>query len=552
MICWTLQKYIFREMGKTFLLTAVGLVAVLGLGGGVMNMLEVQDITALQLLKIMALVLPLAASLTLPIAALYSATVTYGRLSADNEFVACRSGGINIHILLLPTLVISLVSAAFSFVFINFLIPGMIMNMDRFLGADLPRIIKQQLSTPNRLGLGSDRYHIYADRTELAPTETPDGEPDMEALRLLGVAFVEMDGDKWTRFGTAESVEMRFELEGNTKVIAADMYDISLFDAKAGRYVKKHYLPIDRYTFDQGIPLKVKWLNLGDLLRYNRQPTLFPPVQEDLRRFQNDIATALFYRDLADQFQKTAPQLREYGQIEFGDETTHYVIQTPRVERDKKDRRPRFEGGITIIEKRSDGVERTIHADEAALISERTRGAGVPRMMIRVTGSVSVEDSRNPGDILQRPQEDLPAVPIPERFIQRAYAYTDAELISADARSLGLGTEIDEAQKKLAVEVGKVERDITGVLHSRLAFSLSVFVLVILGAALGIVFRGAHVLTAFGISFVPSLFVIAMIIMGKQLIDNPSTTAAGVGVIWLGIILVAAGDLFTLIKVVRR
>ena len=39
---WTLQKYIFREMGKSFLLTAVGLIVVLGLGGGVMNMIELE------------------------------------------------------------------------------------------------------------------------------------------------------------------------------------------------------------------------------------------------------------------------------------------------------------------------------------------------------------------------------------------------------------------------------------------------------------------------------------------------------------------------------
>ena len=118
---WTLLTYIFREMGKSFVLTAVGLMGVLGLGGGVLNMIELEGATAIQLLKIMALILPVSAALTLPIAALYAATVTYGRLSADNEFVACRSGGINIHLLLLPTLVISLVSAACSFFFINFL-----------------------------------------------------------------------------------------------------------------------------------------------------------------------------------------------------------------------------------------------------------------------------------------------------------------------------------------------------------------------------------------------------------------------------------------------
>jgi len=68
--------------------------------------------------------------LTLPIAALFSAASTYGRLSADNEFVACRSSGINIHVLFMPALVLSLFSALVTFVFINFVIPGMVRNLN--------------------------------------------------------------------------------------------------------------------------------------------------------------------------------------------------------------------------------------------------------------------------------------------------------------------------------------------------------------------------------------------------------------------------------------
>ena len=108
---WTLQRYIFREMGKTFLLTVVALTAVLGLGGGVLNMIKLGEATPGQLLRLMGLVVPIAVALTLPIAALFSAAATYGRLSADNEFVACRSSGINMHTLFLPTVVLSVVSA---------------------------------------------------------------------------------------------------------------------------------------------------------------------------------------------------------------------------------------------------------------------------------------------------------------------------------------------------------------------------------------------------------------------------------------------------------
>ena len=96
---WTLQRYVLRELGKTFLLAAAALTGVLGLGGGVLNIIKLNEVSPGQFLRLMGLVLPLAAAMTLPIAALFSATSTYGRLSADNELVACRASGINLHIL---------------------------------------------------------------------------------------------------------------------------------------------------------------------------------------------------------------------------------------------------------------------------------------------------------------------------------------------------------------------------------------------------------------------------------------------------------------------
>ena len=36
-ILWTLQRYIFHEMGRTFVLTAAALTGILGLGGGVLD-----------------------------------------------------------------------------------------------------------------------------------------------------------------------------------------------------------------------------------------------------------------------------------------------------------------------------------------------------------------------------------------------------------------------------------------------------------------------------------------------------------------------------------
>ena len=187
---WTLQWYIFRELGRTFLLTAVGLTAIIGLGGGVLNIIDLNQVTAGQMLRIMSILLPVATTLALPVAALFSAAVVYGRLGADNEFVACRASGINIHLLFAPTVVISLVSAVLTFFSINYIIPGRIRNLDQFVRADLGQIVQHQLRAPGRLPLADDRYRIYADDPQTV--DDPNLPADSEELALLRVAFVEM------------------------------------------------------------------------------------------------------------------------------------------------------------------------------------------------------------------------------------------------------------------------------------------------------------------------------------------------------------------------
>ena len=76
--------------------------------------------------------------------------------------------------------------------------------------------------------------------------------------------------------------------------------------------------------------------------------------------------------------------------------------------------------------------------------------------------------------------------------------------------------------------------------------------LVALGAALGIVFRGSHAVVAFGISFVPSLVVMVLIVAGKQMAQNAATHGAGLLLLWSGILLVCGLDGWVMTRVLRR
>jgi hypothetical protein len=125
------------------------------------------------------------------------------------------------------------------------------------------------------------------------------------------------------------------------------------------------------------------------------------------------------------------------------------------------------------------------------------------------------------------------------------------ELLAMDPSMLSSET-LQKRQRDARAWVEGTYRKIMATINERAAFTFSVLVLVILGAGLGIVFRGAHAATAFGISFVPSILVIVLIVTGKQMAQNEDTFGLGMGIMWLGIIVVGVLDVWTLGRWVRR
>ena len=539
---WTLQLYIFREMSKVFLLTAVGLMVVLGLGGGIMNMIELDQVTAWQMVKLMGFVLPVALALTLPIAALYSAATTYGRLSADNEFVACRSGGINILTLFAPSLIISLLSAAVTFAFINFIIPGLIKNLNTLIRADLERIVVQGLKRPGGFPLVGDRYRFFADRTTVQ--HDPD-DPSSKWVQLDGVTFVETDGDEVVRSGSANAVVLSFDTVSDAPTVAAVMYDGRLINHRTGQSVELK----DEHLFDpQPIPrrlrTKVKWLNLSELAYYRARPDEWSKVRERVERVRAIACGFRFYDRVIDEFVNNDHCVR------FGDESGAFHLRANEIRQDRDDGRIHFLGDVEVTEQSDRGRGR-ITGDRAVVIAEPGRGLTDVRASIQVFDNVTLADPADPDNTIRKQRARLDAFRIDPALVAEMKAIP-ADALLSDRELFDAGTDAARKQRHAAEERGKLIRDIDGVMHSRSAFSVSVFVLVTLAAALGIIFRGSHVLTAFGIAFVPALFVIVTIVAGRQMAEKAGTAVAGLLMLWSGIVIVGGLDVWVLLRVLRR
>jgi lipopolysaccharide export LptBFGC system permease protein LptF len=524
---WTLQRYILREMAKTFLLAAIALTAVLGLGGGLRAMIKLGEVTPGQLLRIMALVLPLAGALTLPVATLFSAAATYGRLSGDNEFVACRASGVNLHWLFLPGIALSLVSAAVTFCFINFVVPGMTKNLNDFISGDIGVFIQHRLADPK--GFKLRQYRLTADRSAVEH-----GEKDSVTLRK--VAFVEMENDEWARYGTADALQAVFQRSGEGARLTGWLRGLSFYDRQAGHFVDLAEQTLAAEELRSLVPMKIKFLNLVELGRYWLAPQTWVEAADAVNRAR---AVALGQMVM----QRVWQDWEDDRSIQIADASATYTLRATAAERLSRD------GGITLSDcviTRTDERTRTYSAARAMI--EFARADALADAGLRIEAyEVSAE-----GAATRRTKEVFGPVSLPSDLAKTAADLSIEELLRREGEAAAGDARPSSRRAGLADVLAETVRSIAATMHERTAFSVSVLALVVLAAALGIILRGSHVVIAFGISFVPAILVIIGIMMGKQLAQNAATHTAGLVVIWAGIVAVGVVDWWVMTRVLRR
>ncbi|MCH8964621.1 MAG: LptF/LptG family permease, partial [Planctomycetes bacterium] len=207
--------------------------------------------------------------------------------------------------------------------------------------------------------------------------------------------------------------------------------------------------------------------------------------------------------------------------------------------------------GLKAIE-RTAGHTRQYQASEGRILLLVEEGEA-PRVQVQLTEDVTLQevgrqDSATSIRDLQLGPFDLP----PEVQTKlESDQYADERLWDPAAK-FGLGPQVDRQLKRLRKQRSKYLHQIYAEINVRTVYSISVLVLAVLGAALGIIYRGGHVLVAFGISFVPTLFVVVLTILGKNIAKGESTLLVGLGIMWLGLIVVTSVDYVVLKRYLPR
>ncbi len=130
--------------------------------------------------------------------------------------------------------------------------------------------------------------------------------------------------------------------------------------------------------------------------------------------------------------------------------------------------------------------------------------------------------------------------------VEAASSRTARQWLQADVSSLPGGPTI---VARLAREMLVTENEVVSEIHARASFGVSCFILVLVGCALGMMFRSGHFLSAFAVSVVPAMLCIMLIVTGQHTAENvPSAISAswqntlptGLALIWSGNVAVLA------------
>ncbi len=560
----TLQLYVARELLKTFSLTAIGLALTFSLCGGVFNMIEADALTPVQMLKMLMFILPVALTLTLPVAALFACAITYGRFAADNEIDACKASGINIHRLLWPALLLSVGTAAFTFAFTNHILPRFVESLDAMLRKDLEKLMVHALNTRGYVRRGP--YVLYARHAAAAGQEGRTRKIDIDHA-----AFFELEGEQLARCGTAQKVHVDFTTpDGGNPMVQAAMFRVRGLDMGRNQFYEEDYQPFHSMEIPTTLKQKLKWLTLPQLLAYGRDLTELPTVQESLRNIRLQIREAGFYRYVIEQITTGDRVLRlNDGRVEF-------EVRARQAQQDPNDFRPVLEqvtirewrlldraaGRRSTADRRPDREYTTSRCN--IKVKRGIAGTG-DTVQLYLPGRTTMHDALDQVRSVEKSDLVLDEVLLDPRLSSSDAGMTDEQILAiSDARPtpkllvrddfepLGLSTRIENARAGTRREMAKLALEIDGIVHSRLAFSVSVLVMLVLAAGLGIVFRGGQLLTAFVISFAPALLVVVMNIMGRQLAENLNTAPYGIATIWGGILVLGIADFIVLTWFLRR
>ncbi len=548
----TLHLYLARDLARIAVL-ALGAFTLVMTVFAVMEPLRKQGLSTEQVISLFGFTLPTMVSLTLPVAALFATTIVYGRFSQENELLAANASGISTLRLLRPALTLGVLISVATLALSNFVTPRMAAMASMAVESNIKEIFYNKLRTQGYLDHGG--YIIHAQHAD----------PDQNLL--LGVVMVNAKKKDDMELVSAGQARIFFDTNEQGEYFAT----VHLHDAVAVRPSQRHtrestviqqsFFPLDSVPLRPPMEEEPSWYDWGRLLDMLAHPEQNQSIQRSvnaaLRRLSHDsmlrelkaaVESGRAYDRLKDREYTYLVRAGKASVVGYGSHGKLYSADKQRVEVEMR------KGNQAVRTIRADGgwVQPTWSARPYQGVYEGDASKGKSMVTLRLEGNVTVEEAGS-GPVAARTHRceewAVGSPEVPQDLVDRALTHQDSMFHPGPDEPAW----VKKISEYLLKKLGELKNDLLAALHVRVAYGVSCFLMVAMGAALGVLFRGGQMITAFTLSVVPAFVVIVMLVMGKQIVRNPDMdTAFGLLAIWGGIGLLALANVVLYWRLVRR
>ncbi len=519
---FTLQRYIFRELLKVFVLSTVALTLMMSVGM-ILRPVQEYGIGPRQVLHLMFYFLPITLTFVLPLAALFAGSLVYGRFACDNELDACRASGISLSTTIYPGFVLALVVAIANLLLSFHVMPAFVQKADKSLKADAKQILFRNIQRRGFYILPSDddeTYMLYADMA------------DPEKNTISGAVVPEVEEGRIKRIITAKHAKIEFisyQRYNEVQIMAKNVYQMGYGDEGDFAF---EFFNISK-VFPSLIEDSIKFKNIEAMNRIRTDPFRFNPIANLASDAYLRFNAELLADDMAEHFD-SAPQA--YYRLHSDTRIIEFRADACRLLDEENELL--FSGDVEVVESdaASRVVLRTMRSPKAILSFQGDKLAPTLFMELYNPRWEKIDGTEGlAGRIVIR------GLILPQAVTNQLPSENVIESVSPAQTRAVLGGDVSKVLQSLQEDLKRKIQDtlirIKAEKHSRLVFGIGCLPMILIGIGLGITKKDSHLLAAFAASCIPAAILIVCIMMGKNMTKNPGTSLeSGVLLIWSGLI----------------
>ena len=529
---FTLHRYIFRELIKVFIPSAVALTLMLSLGS-VLRPIQEYGVGPRQVVHLMGYFLPITLTFVLPMAALFAATLVYGRFASDNELDACKAGGISLLTLVYPGLVLAIIVAIANLILSFRVMPAFVQLAEKSLKADAKQILFRNIQRSGYYKLPPDgRYRIYADLAN--PRNNT----------LSGVIVAEVKGYKIENIITAERAEVNFDPHERFNDVRITAYNTYQMGLEGDSPFSAEWVPLTM-PFPSLLGDDIKFKNINEIKKVSLDLMRFDPIAKLARDTYAQLTAELLAEDIAKKISigsegnsPSSEDTNSFYKLYSGQESVEFTAGQCSIQNEEQ---VQLSGKVVVTEYDafSKKLLRTLRCARASLHIEGDKFAPTLTMDLRGPTWRLADGSEGLAQRVIIRGLILPRA-VTDKFVTADVLETVSPASISATLQKGPSAILKARQDRLQRVIQQTLADISAELHSRLVFGIGCVALMTIGIGLGIVLKGGHLLSAFGASSVPAAVLIVCIMMGKNITKNPHALAgSGIVLMWVAPVLLS-------------